>query len=131
MAQTLPEKWKAYMEAPTPDTLRDMLHEDCVFLSPVVFTPQHGRDMVMNYLLAAGTVFTDSKFKYTHETITEDRIVLEFEAEIDGKYLNGVDIIDYNEDNLITRFKVMVRPLQAVNMIWEKMGAQLEQAKSA
>ena len=51
-------------------------------------------------------------------------MILEFEAEIDGKYINGVDIIDFDDDQLITQFKVMVRPLQAVNMLWEKMGAQ-------
>ena len=55
-------------------------------------------------------------------------MVLEFEAEIDGKYINGVDIIDFNEDGKITHFKVMVRPLQAVNMLWEKMGLALDQA---
>jgi len=76
-------------------------------------------------------VFDDSHFDYKKETITDDRMILEFEAEIDGKYINGVDIIDFDADGLITEFKVMVRPLQAVHMLWEKMGAQLDAAKQA
>jgi hypothetical protein len=119
------------MANPSEDALRDMLHEDCEFLSPVVFTPQKGRDLTMMYLLSAGQVFKDTQFRYTSELIGDNRMVLEFESEMDGKYLNGVDIIDFNDDGKITRFKVMVRPLQAVNMLWEHMGAMLEKMKSA
>jgi hypothetical protein len=108
-----------------------MLHEDCEFLSPVVFTPQKGRDLTMMYLLSAGQVFGDTAFRYTNELVGESRMVLEFESEMGGKYVNGVDIIDFNDEGKITRFKVMVRPLQAVNMLWERMGAMLEQMKSA
>ena len=129
--QALVKKWHAYMDAPSAQALDDMLHENCTFISPVVFTPQKGKTITLQYLLAAGHVFDDSKFTYKKETLTDDRMVLEFEAEIDGKYINGVDIIDFDADGLITEFKVMVRPLQAVNMLWEKMGAQLEAAKSA
>jgi hypothetical protein len=65
-----------------------------------------------------------------HELETANRMVLEFEAEMDGKYINGVDIIDFDDAGLITQLKVMVRPLQAVNMLWQQMGAQLEQASA-
>ena len=84
----------------------------------------------MKYLLSAGIVFSDTKFKYVHEIESGNRMILEFEAEIEGKYVNGVDIIDFNDEGLITEFKVMVRPLQAVNMLWQQMGAQLEQASA-
>ena len=129
--QTLNEKWHAYMDAPSAQALDDMLHENCIFVSPVVFTPQKGKALTLQYLLAAGHVFDDRHFDYKKETITDDRMILEFEAEIDGKYINGVDIIDFDADGLITEFKVMVRPLQAVHMLWEKMGAQLDAAKQA
>jgi hypothetical protein len=75
-------------------------------------------------------VFQDTKFKYVHELETGNRMILEFEAEMEGKYINGVDIIDFNDEGLITQFKVMVRPLQAVNMLWQKMGTQLEKASA-
>ena len=129
--QTLVEKWHAYMDAPSAQALDDMLHEDCVFISPVVFTPQKGKAMTMKYLLAAGQVFDGTKFRYKKQTIADNRMILEFESEMGGKYVNGVDIIDFDDHGLITEFKVMVRPLQAVNMLWEKMGAQLEAAKQA
>ena len=128
MTKKLAADWHAYMNNPSAQALEAMLHEDCTFTSPVVFTPQNGRDITMKYLLSAGHVFNDSKFKYKSELIGEARMVLEFEAEIDGKYINGVDIIDFNEDGKITHFKVMVRPLQAVNMLWAKMGLALDQA---
>ena len=131
MAHALRDKWHAYMETPSADALSEMLHDDVTFISPVVFTPQQGKAKTMQYLLSAGLVFNDTKFRYVKEVETDDRLVMEFEAEIDGKYVNGVDIIDFDADGLITEFKVMVRPLQAVNMLWEKMGAQLEATKSA
>lgn len=131
MTHKLVNDWHNYMANPSEDALREMLHEDCEFLSPVVFTPQKGRDLTTMYLLSAGQVFKDTQFRYTSELIGDNRMVLEFESEMDGKYLNGVDIIDFNDDGKITRFKVMVRPLQAVNMLWEHMGAMLEKMKSA
>ena len=119
------------MDAPSADALSEMLHEDVTFISPVVFTPQNGKAVTMQYLLSAGHVFNDTQFRYTKEIEADGRLVMEFEAEIDGKYINGVDIIDFDTDGLITEFKVMVRPLQAVNLLWQKMGEQLEAAKSA
>jgi hypothetical protein len=82
-------------------------------------------------LLSAGQVFHDTQFRYVSELVGANRMVLEFEAEIDGKYVNGVDIIDFNDEGKITQFKVMVRPLQAVNMLWEKMAATLDQMKAS
>jgi hypothetical protein len=131
MSHNLKDKWHAYMDAPSAEALADMLHDDVSFISPVVFTPQHGKAKTMQYLLAAGHVFNDTKFNYVKEIDTDGRLVMEFEAEVDGKYINGVDIVDYDENGLITEFKVMVRPLQAVNMLWQKMGAQLDEGKTA
>ena len=131
MVHNLRDKWHAYMDAPSAEALYDMLHDDVTFISPVVFTPQRGKAVSMQYLLSAGHVFNDTQFRYVKEIEADGRLVMEFEAEIDGKYINGVDIIDFDDDGLITEFKVMVRPLQAVNMLWQKMGAQLEAAKSA
>lgn len=131
MTKTLLAQWHAYMDAPSADKLSAMLHDEVTFMSPVVFSPQKGKAVTMQYLLAAGLVFQDTKFTYISEIDAQGRMVLEFEAEMDGVYVNGVDIIDYDADGLITDFKVMVRPMQALNMLWQKMGAQLEQSKSA
>lgn len=121
-------RWHAYMASPSPDGLRAMLAEDAVFHSPVVHTPQEGRDRVFAYLSAADRVFADAGFRYVR-TIAEDaQAMLEFTAEIDGIHINGIDIIGWNADGLIRDFKVMVRPLKAINLLWEKMGEQLEKA---
>lgn len=99
-------------------------------VSPVVFTPQKGREITHKYLAAAMQVFFNPKFKYVREFKGDHSAVLEFETEIDGKYVNGVDMITWNEDGLITEFRVMLRPLQAVHLIHEEMGKVLAQYAS-
>ena len=121
-------RWHAHMRDPSPEGLRAMLAEDAVFHSPVVHTPQEGRDKVFAYLHAADSVFGHSNFQYVREISEGDQAMLEFTAEIDGIHINGVDIIRWDADGLIEDFKVMVRPLKALNKLWEMMGAQLERA---
>lgn len=113
----------------------DILHEDCVFISPIVFTPQKGKDISLMYLKSAGNVFSQSKgdptkdkkpFTYIKEVIGDKTAVLEFETTIDGLYMNGIDMITVDDDGMITEFKVMIRPLQAINAIHKQMRAQLE-----
>ena len=107
------------------DLLDDLLADDCVFFSPVVHTPQEGKARTRLYLAAAIAVFGDS-FNYVRELVGDHQAVLEFTAEHDGILINGVDIIDWNPQGQITRFKVMVRPLKAVNLLHEQMRAMLE-----
>lgn len=130
MSDNLIAIWHNYQKNPSDEALRALLHDDVEFISPVVFTPQRGKDITVQYLSSAGNVFDNTGFKYTNEIQAGNRVVLEFECTMNGKYVNGVDIIDFNEDGLITQFKVMVRPLQAVNLVWEQMGVQLEQASA-
>lgn len=122
-------RWHAYMEGGSdPALLAAMLADGAVFHSPVVHTPQVGKAKVMAYLTAAGTVFGNGTFRYVRELADGDEVMLEFMAEMDGIAVNGVDIIRFDESGLITDFKVMVRPLKAINKIWELMAAQLEAA---
>ena len=114
----------------TIEGLTSILAEDSVFHSPVVHTPQEGRDKVITYLFAAGKTFSDTGFQYVREITDGRHAMLEFTANLDGIHLNGVDIITFNDDGQIIDFKVMVRPLKAVNKIWEMMAAQLERAAS-
>ena len=136
------EKWYEVMKSNDMDKLDELLAEDVVFYSPVVYTPQKGKDITKMYLMAAGGVFgeetkdevSDSKksqsnFKYIKEIIGEKSALLEFESEMDGIYVNGVDVISWNEEGKITEFKVIVRPLQAVNMLHQKMQTMLESMK--
>ena len=136
------EKWYEVMKFNDMDKLDELLAEDVVFYSPVVYTPQKGKDITKMYLMAAGGVFgegtkdevidsnnSQSKFKYIKEIIGEKSALLEFETEMNGIYVNGVDVISWNEEEKITEFKVIVRPLQAVNMLHQKMQAMLENMK--
>ena len=118
--------WHAYMAGGgDPQALRDLLAEDAVFHSPVVHTPQQGRDTVFAYLHAASHVLGGEHFRYLREIVDGDQACLEFASELDGIHINGVDIIRWNDEGKIQDFKVMVRPLKAINTVWEKMAAML------
>lgn len=122
--QTL-SKWHEIVRTRDASALEDLLADDVVFHSPVVHTPQVGKDITRKYLSAAVHVFGNENFRYVREVIGESDAVLEFETEIDGIIVNGVDIIKFNAEGKITEFKVMLRPLKALNLIHEKMGAML------
>ena len=138
------EKWHDIMKNPGPnitEKLDDLLHDDVIFYSPVVFTPQKGKEITKLYLSAAGGVFSsnkdkeqskpeESKFRYTKELIHDNHACLEFETEINGIYVNGIDLITWNDENKITEFKVLVRPLQAVNTLHQMMGEMLDKLKT-
>ncbi len=113
-----------------PDELAAIMREDAVFHSPVVHTPQKGRPIVVAYLSAAGQTLGNDEFRYVREVVGEGTAVLEFTTEMDGIRVNGIDMITFDDDGLITEFKVMVRPLKAINKVWEMMGAQLERQKN-
>ena len=122
----------------SPDGLAALLHDDVVFRSPVVHTPQEGKAITMAYLTAAGGTLAgeksegsgESKFRYTRVFDCGDRAVIEFETEMDGIHVNGVDMIEWNADGLITDFKVMVRPLKAIQTVHAAMGAMLAKMKA-
>lgn len=123
--------WHAYMHSGSdPAVLGDLLAADTVFHSPVVHTPQAGKAIVMAYLVAASHVLGNASFRYVRELVDGDDMMLEFVTEIDGVAINGVDIIRWDGHGKITDFKVMVRPLKAINKVWEMMAAQLAQARA-
>ena len=118
--------WYGYMKSHDAQALWDLLHPDAVFESPVVHTPQRGREITYKYLAGAETVLGGPGFRYVGEWLSETGAVLEFEKEIEGIRINGVDIITFSDDgSLITHFKVMVRPLKAINLLHRLMGEQL------
>ena len=118
-------RWYAYMKSHDHKALWDLLHPEAVFESPVVHTPQRGRDITFKYLASALEVLGGSGFTYVGEWRNDKGVVLEFEQEIDGIKLNGVDIIRFSDDGRIIHFKVMVRPLKAINLLHRLMGEQL------
>lgn len=120
------ERWHEVVRSRNPALLNQVLADDAVFHSPVLFAPQQGRDLVALYLTGAMNVLANPSFRYVREVTGEREAVLEFECEIDGVHVNGVDMITWNEQGLITDFKVMVRPLKAINVVQQRMAELLE-----
>ncbi|MBN8944263.1 MAG: nuclear transport factor 2 family protein [Rhizobiales bacterium] len=123
------EAWHRIVAARDPKGLDALLAEDVVFLSPVVHTPQAGKRVTAGYLTAALHVLNNDRFRYLGEWYGETSAVLEFETVVDDIVINGVDMIAWNEAGLITEFKVMVRPLKAINLLHQLMGAMLQKMK--
>ena len=138
MIQHVIERWHQYMRGELEGGLDELLDDDIVFYSPIVYTPQAGKAITKLYLKAAAATLPGeerttatpdgraSRFRYTKEVLAADTAVLEFETTVDGKYVNGVDIIRCNAAARIVEFRVMIRPLQAVNIVHEQMKAMLE-----
>jgi len=130
MIDRVVERWHAFMRGETPDALEELLADDVVFYSPGVYTPQRGKEITTMYLRAAGVALPgdggDGAFRYTKQVLAGDTAVLEFETTVNGKYVNGVDIIRCDSEGRIVEFRVMIRPLQAVNAVHEQMRSQLE-----
>lgn|SRR5947209_11893401 len=131
MIETVVERWHQHLRDELSGGLDELLDDDVVFYSPVVYTPQRGKDITKLYLQAAGVALPgdesdDGSFGYTKQVVAGDTAVLEFETTVGGKYVNGVDIIRCNDAGRIVEFRVMIRPLQAVNAVHEQMKATLE-----
>ncbi len=124
------ERWHALLESRDLSQLDDLLAADAVFHSPIVHTPQRGRELVKFYLTGAFHVLLDANFRYVRQVVSDTDAVLEFTAEIDGILLNGVDMMHWNAAGQIDDFKVMIRPLKAINLLHRLMAQMLEQLKA-
>jgi hypothetical protein len=134
MIEAVVERWHRFMRGESPGALDELLADDVVFYSPVVYRPQEGKAITTLYLTAAAQALPGSdpstgadgkpsggRFRYTKQVVAGDTAVLEFETSVDGKYVNGVDIIRCDQQGKIVEFKVMIRPLQAVNAVHAQM----------
>ena len=125
-ARELIHKWHEVMKNSELELLDEIIADDATFSSPVVFKTMLGKEITMMYLSAAGQSFNMEKFQYTKEIHDGMNSVLEFETYIDEISVNGVDIIEWNEDGKIANFKVMIRPFKAVQKVQQKMVEALE-----
>ena len=125
MAMSGVQRWRDFVRSRDTAMLWDALHPDVVFESPVVHTPQRGREITFKYLTSVVKVLGSPSFNFIGEWTGETGAVLEFIDEIEGITINGVDIITCDADGRITNFKVMVRPLKAINLLHRLMGEQL------
>lgn len=119
-------RWHAFVADGSAAHLDALLADDVVFHSPVVYRPLTGRAITTHYLRAAFAVFGAPGFRYLRQVVGERDAVLEFAVELDGIQVNGVDMLRVNDAGRVVEFKVMLRPLKAVNLIHAKMGALLQ-----
>ena len=145
MIEAVIEKWQAHLRGELPGGLGELLDDDVIFYSPIVYTPQQGKAITTRYLEAAGQTLpgdesasksdrgsdSSGRFRYTKQVMAGDTAVLEFETTVEGKYVNGVDIIRCNDEGRIVEIRVMIRPLQAINLVHQQMATMLEQMKPA
>jgi hypothetical protein len=124
------EQWHKAVANSDPSLLSELLSDDVVFHSPVVHTPQLGKAITLKYLSAAVEVLVNKSFQYTAEMSNSRRVTLEFQVELEGTVVNGVDMISWNEDEKITEFKVMVRPLKAMGVVQKLMAERLTRGAS-
>jgi len=126
------EKRHLFTTSKDPKYLDELLADDVVFYSPIVHAPQKGKWITTGYLMSAMMILgaDKSKFTYVKEVMNTKDAILEFTAEIDGISINGVDMISVNEAGKLNVFKVMIRPLKAVNLIHEKMGEILKEMQT-
>lgn len=147
MIESTIARWHQFLRGELSGGLAELLHDDVVFFSPVVFTPQRGKAVTTMYLEAAIALLGDApkadasspgprpavggKFRYVGEVMGANRAVLEFETELDGTYVNGVDIITCDDVGKIVEFKVMIRPLKAIDALHAAMRSMLEASAPA
>ena len=129
MIQDTVAAWHTLLKTKDAAGLDAILADNVVFYSPVVHTPQEGKLITTLYLTAALHVFVNDSFKYLREVVSDNNAVLEFITVIDGITVNGADMLTWGTDGRITEFKVMVRPLKAINLIHRMMGEMLEKMK--
>jgi hypothetical protein len=118
--------WHKLLATKDVGGLDALLADNAVFHSPIVHSPQVGKALTQRYLAAAFGVFGNESFRYVREVIGKSDAVLEFQVEINGISVNGVDMIKWDGDGKIVEFKVMLRPLKAINLIHQKMAAMLQ-----
>ena len=121
------KNWHTIVETKDFNLLDDILADNAKLYSPVVHTIQEGKEITKMYLMGAAMVLCNGSFKYVREVYDDGFAVLEFETELNGIFVNGVDMISWDLDDKITDFKVMVRPLKAVNTVHQLMGEALMQ----
>jgi hypothetical protein len=118
--------WHAVVDSGDPAQLGALLADDVVFRSPAVHTPQEGKELTTAYLAAAMVVLGPT-LRYVEEWYSDGSAVLEFEAELDGMFVQGIDMLRWNDEDRLVEFIVMARPFRGLEKLIELMARQLSQ----
>lgn len=123
----LSDRFRAAVEAGNVRHAEALFSEDAVFRSPVLFKPYTGRDQVLKVLEAAERVLgLAGEFRYVHqlEDPADGVAMLEFATVVDGREVEGIDKLTFDDDGLITEFKVLIRPASALQLVGAKMAEE-------
>jgi hypothetical protein len=124
----LSDRFRAAVEERRVDRASELFREDAAFRSPVLFKPYEGRDRVLSVLRAAERVLGGERFRYLHQLEDpDDRVaMLEFATEVDGKQVEGIDKLTFDEVGRISELKVLIRPASALEVVAARMAVELE-----
>lgn len=121
--------WKQIAASHDFSLIDDLIADDAVFESPVLHTPQVGRELVKLYLSAAVSVLGGPDARFVNQWISNRSAVLELETTVGGLALNAVDILTWDDAGRVTRFKVMARPLKAIQALIAAMAEGLDKPR--
>ena len=119
------EKWHNFVANPSTKKLDNLLAKEVVFYSPIVYSEQVGLKKTKAYLMAASRCLFNESFGYSNQIITKETACLEFNVTIKNVDINGVDLISWNSNGAITKFKVMLRPLRSIKLVHQLMADEL------
>jgi hypothetical protein len=119
-----PTTFQRAVEAGDLDAVVDALSPDVVFRSPVVYKPYEGREPVSVVLGAAARVFED--FEYVRRIESDHGVALIFKARVGDRDVDGLDLLRFDDDGLISELMVMVRPMSGMRALAAAMGEELE-----
>ena len=106
------------------DALVSALAPDVVFRSPVVYRPYEGREITARILEAVTRVFDD--FEYVRRFEAEEGAALIFKARVGDREVDGLDLLRFDDEGLVSELTVMVRPMSGVQALAAAMGEELE-----
>ena len=114
-----PHPFRRAAESKDLELMREVLREDVVLHSPILFRGFEGRDVVVAVL--THVIDTLEDFAYTDELAEGDTVVLRFKAMVGDRELEGIDFLELDEDGRVAELTVFMRPLSAVNRFNEQM----------
>jgi hypothetical protein len=118
------DAFRAAAEAKDFEAGRQLFADDVVFRSPFVHRPYEGIE-ALTFVLGH-VVKVLENFRYVAHVENGDTAVLMFEAETNGKQLQGVDILKFGDEDRITEMTVMIRPMSGLTAVGEEMGRRIE-----
>jgi SnoaL-like domain len=118
-----PHPFRVAAEAKELDRMAELLSEDVVLHSPILFRGFEGREMVSQVLTHVAA--TLENLTYVDELVEGRSVVLRFKADVGDRELEGIDFLELDEDGKVAELTVFMRPLSALNRFNEQMKERL------